>query len=234
MTSIGSLNEKSLHAALKAWCLQPGDRTEVPVDGYIIDIVRGDLLIEVQTRNFSAIKAKLLTLTARCPVRLIYPITQQKWIVKLPGNGRETEWRRKSPKHGTLFHVFEELVSFPELLANPNFSLHIVFIQEEEVRRHDSRRGWRRKGWITHERRLLHIMDEHVFNGPHDMEPLIPTNLPNSFTTAELSRALKSPRRVAQKMVYCLERMNLLTRIAKRGNAIVYRRSKPLATGTSV
>ena len=48
MTSIGSLHEKSLHAALKAWCLQPGDHTEVPVDGYIIDIVRGDLLIEVQ------------------------------------------------------------------------------------------------------------------------------------------------------------------------------------------
>ncbi len=53
MNTIGSLNEKSLHAALKAWCLQPGDQTEVPVDGYIIDIVRGDLLIEVQTRNFS-------------------------------------------------------------------------------------------------------------------------------------------------------------------------------------
>lgn len=43
----------------------------LPVDGYIIDIVRGDLLIEVQTRNFSALKAKLLTLTAKCPVRLI-------------------------------------------------------------------------------------------------------------------------------------------------------------------
>lgn len=227
MTSIGSLNEKALHAALKAWCLQPGDQTEVPVHGYIIDIVRGDLLIEIQTRNFSAIKAKLLTLTAQYPVRLIYPIAQQKWIVKQPTHGHGKLIRRKSPKRGTLFQMFEELVSFPELLISPNFSLHIVSIQEEEVRRHDTRRGWRRKGWITHERRLLHVMEEHFFANPKDMEFLIPTNLPDTFTTADLANALNTSRRSARKIAYCLDRMNLFTRIGKRGNAIVYGRSKP-------
>lgn len=226
MTAIGSLNEKSLHADLKAWCLQPGDRTEVPLDGYIIDIVRGDLLIEIQTRNFSAIKAKLLALTAQRPVRLLYPIAQQKWIVKLPANGAGKQSRRKSPKHGTLFHLFEELVSFPELLRHPNFSLHIVSIQEEEVRRHDKRRGWRRKGWITHERRLLHVIEEHRFEDPKDMACLVPTSLPDTFTTAELATALKTSRRVAQKMAYCMDRMNLFTRLGKRGNAIVYGRAK--------
>jgi hypothetical protein len=231
MASIGSLNEKSLHAALKAWCLQPGDRTEVPVGGYIIDIVRGDLLIEVQTRNFSAIKDKLLTLTRQRPVRLIYPIAQQKWIVKLPTDGHGRQRRRKSPKRGTLFQVFEELVSFPELLANPNFSLHIVSIQEEEVRRHDKRRGWRRKEWITHERRLLHVMEEHFFENPEDMAFLIPANLPDMFTTADLANALNMSRRFARKMAYCLDRMNLLTRIGKRGNAKVYGRSKPVWRG---
>ena len=231
MISIGSLNEKSLHAALKAWYLQPGDQTEVPVDGYIVDIVRGDLLIEIQTRNFSAIKAKLLTLTAQCPVRLIYPIAQQKWIVKLPTNGDGKQCRRKSPKRGTLFHIFEELVSFPKLLINPNFSLHIVSIQEEEVRCYDGRRGWRRKGWITHERRLLQVMEEHFFENPEDMEFLIPTSLSDTFTTTDLASALNTSRRLAQKMAYCLDRMNLFTRIGKRGNAIVYRRSKSVWRG---
>ncbi|MFC1853001.1 hypothetical protein ACFL27_22620 [candidate division CSSED10-310 bacterium] len=228
MASIGSLNEKSLHAALKAWCLQPGDQTEVPVDGYFIDIVRGDLLIEIQTRNFSAIKAKLLTLTAKHPVQLIYPIAQQKWIVKLPTDGHRRQRRRKSPKRGTLFQIFEELVSFPELLAHPNFTLHIVSIQEEEVRCHDRRRGWRRKGWVTHDRRLLHVMEGHFFEHPEDMEFLIPTNLSDMFTTADLAKALNTSHRFAQKMAYCLDRMNLFIRIGKRGNAIVYGRSKSL------
>ena len=231
MTSIGSLNEKSLHAALKAWRLQPGDLTEVPVDGYIIDIVRGDLLIEIQTRNFSAIKAKLHKLTALHPVRLIYPIAQQKWIKKLATEGHSKQRRRKSPKRGRLFQIFEELVSFPELLTNPNFSLFIVLIQEEEVRRFDKRRGWRRKGWVTHERRLLQVLQEHFFENPEDMEFLIPKNMSDTFTTADLAFALNTSRHFARKMAYCLDRMNLFTRIGKRGNAIVYERSKSVGTG---
>lgn len=234
MPSIGSLNEKALHMALKAWCLQPGDQTEVPFEGYIIDIVRGEQLIEIQTRNFSAIKAKLLALTAKSPVRLLYPIAQQKWIVKLPANGSAKPSRRKSPKHGTLLHLFDELVSFPELLAHPNFSLHVVSIEEEEARRFDSRRGWRRKGWITHERRLLRVVEEHRFENPKDLAALIPTSLPETFTTTELASALKTSRRLAQKMAYCLARMNLFTRIGKRGNAILYRRVKPAERGHKV
>ena len=54
MTGIGLLNEKPLHASLKQWYARPGDRFEVPVDGFVIDIVRRrenegseeDLLIE--------------------------------------------------------------------------------------------------------------------------------------------------------------------------------------------
>ena len=78
--AIGTLNEKPLHAALKAWYAQPGDQLEAKVDGYIIDIVRGDLLVEIQTRNFAAIKRKLLALVPHHPVQLVYPIAREKWI----------------------------------------------------------------------------------------------------------------------------------------------------------
>ena len=224
MKGIGSLNEKALHAALKDWYVQPGDRVEVPLDGYVIDIVRDDLLIELQTRNFSAIKTKLRDLTKRHPVRLLYPLAAEKWIVKWPTEERPKSSRRKSPKRGKLLDVFHELVSLPELLLHPNFSLHVLLIQEEEVRRHDPRRGWRRKGWVTHERRLLEVQEEVVFDQPDDFAFLLPEELPSSFTTAELAQALQSPRHFAQKMAYCLVRMQSITQIGKRGNAKVYRR----------
>ena len=35
---ISTLNEKPLHAGLKEWYARPGDRIEVPVDGFLIDI----------------------------------------------------------------------------------------------------------------------------------------------------------------------------------------------------
>ena len=59
---IGTLNEKPLHAALKDWYAQPGDQFEVSVDGFVVDLVRGDLLVEVQTGNFAAIKRKVKAL----------------------------------------------------------------------------------------------------------------------------------------------------------------------------
>ncbi len=41
MNGIGTLQENSLHAALKNWYAQPGDQLEIMVDGYVIDLVRG-------------------------------------------------------------------------------------------------------------------------------------------------------------------------------------------------
>src|SRR5262245_50814740 len=135
---IGLLNEKALHASLKKWYALPGDRFEVPVDGFVIDIVRDDLLIEIQTRNFSAIKSKLTTLLTSRRVRLIYPIVHEKWIVRSARGKRGRVTRRKSPKKGRWEDLFWEMVSIPQLLSNPNFSLELLMIREEEVRRYDN------------------------------------------------------------------------------------------------
>jgi len=215
--------EKSLHIQLKEWYAQPGDGVEVPLEGFIIDIVRGELLVEIQTQNFSAIKDKLIALIPHHPVRLVYPIAREKWIVKLAKEGEGRPSRRKSPKRGALVEVFEELVSFPQLLGDPNFSLEVLFIQEEEVRRYDRRRGWRRRGWVTEERHLLHVLEPQRFACPADMRHLIPEGLNEPFSTADLATAISRSRRFACKMAYCLREMGLIEPVAKQGNAILYR-----------
>jgi len=219
---IGTLNESPLHANLKAWYARPDDRFEVAVDGFIVDIVRGDLLVEIQTANFSSIKRKLTALTANHRVRLVYPVAREKWIVKLARNGRGQPKRRKSPKRGSVEDVFRELVSFPHLLADPSFSLDVLLVQEEEVRHYDARRRWRRRGWVTDERRLLQVVGSRIFETPADVAALIPTSLAEPFTTAELSAAIGRPRRLAQKMAYCLREMGTISPVGKRGNAILY------------
>jgi hypothetical protein len=223
---IGMLNEKPLHAALKKWYARPNDLFEVSVDGFIVDIVRGDLLVEIQTRNFAAIKQKLTKLTVRHPVRLVYPIAREKWIVKVAQDGHTPLGRRKSPKRGAFEQVFEELVSFPGLLSSPNFSLDVLLVQEEEIRRYDGTRGWRRKGWVTHERRLLRVVDQRLFETPADMAALIPHTLAEPFTTAELAAAIGKSRRLAQKMAYCLREMGATEPVGKRGNAILYTQTR--------
>lgn len=222
MVSIGLLNEKPLHAALKEWYARPGDQFEVPVDGYVIDLVRGDLLVEIQTGNFSSIKSKLVDLTASYPVRLVYPIAREKWIVKLAQGESGSPTRRKSPKRGEKFDLFWELVSFPALVSRPNFSIEVLLTQEDEVRRYTGERMWRRRGWVTEERQLIDVVERAVYETPADLAGLLPPGLKMPFTTKDLAQVIGRGRELAQKMAYCLRKMGVITYAGKRGRARLY------------
>ena len=97
--------EYSLHSEIKDWYKISGDELEVKVEDFIVDILRGKLLIEIQTRNFSAIKKKLIKLLLNNQVRLVYPIAKLKWIVHVSRSGEFVK-RRKSTKKGKLLDLF--------------------------------------------------------------------------------------------------------------------------------
>jgi hypothetical protein len=226
MTTIGLLNEKPLHAALKQWYAQPGDRLEAPVDGYVIDIVRGELLLEIQTGSFGAIRPKLAALLPTHPIRLIYPIAQEKWIVKRAATPGHAPVRRKSPKRGRVEDLFRELVSFPHLLAQENFSLEVLLIQEEELRRPAQQKRWRGSGWRTEERRLLRVVERRLFAEPEHWLALLPPGLAEPFTTRDLADAAGLRRALAQKMAYCLRKMDAIEAVGKRERSVLYRTVK--------
>lgn len=227
MTHIGTLQETSLHAALKAWYARPGDETEAAVDGFLIDLRRGDTLIEIQTRNFAAMKRKLPQLVEHYPVRLIHPIAQEKWIVKSEADGETILSRRKSPRRGQVEMLFKELVSFPQLAAHPNFTLEIVLTQEEEWQRlakrgNGRRTAWRRKGWAIYDRRLLSVVEQVVLASPADYRRFLPETLPASFTNHDLAAAAHQPLYLTQKMTYCLRQIGVIESVGRRGRAALY------------
>jgi hypothetical protein len=219
---IGTLSEQSLHAALKRWYAQPGDQLEASVDGYVIDLVRDDELIEIQTSSFVSIRHKLRDLVQRHRVRLVYPVAVDRWIVRQSPDGSEQLGRRRSPKHGRLEQVFSELVSFPRLVRVPRFTLEVVLVQDEEVRRKDGKGSWRRKGWSIHDRRLLAVSKQIPLSFPSAYRDLVPAELPEPFTSRELSQILELSRRLAQQMAYCLRKMGVLDVVGKRRNAYLY------------
>ena len=221
---VGTLGEKPLHAALKRWYSEDGDLIEEPVDGFVIDIVRDGLLIEIQTRGFSSMKRKLTKLLDEHTVHLVHPIAAAKWIVKVDDAGGVVS-RRKSPKRGTVFSLFEELVSFPELVGHRGLSIEVLLIHEEEERRFDGNKSWRRKGWAVEERRLLEVVDRFLVDSPTDLATMLPEELATEFTTADLAESLQQPRRLAQQMAYCLRKMGVIEPVGKRGRAILYARA---------
>jgi hypothetical protein len=220
---VGTLRETPLHASLKQWCARDGDRLEVPVDGFVIDLVRDDSLVEIQTRGFSSMKRKLTALLdLGHRVRIVHPIAARKWIVKLGADGEEID-RRRSPKHGDYVDVFGELVSFPALVTHPSLTIEVLLTHEEEYRVHDPARAWRRRGWVVQERRLIGVVDAMEIRGPEDLASMLPGELPEPFTTADLAESLSRTRRIAQQMAYCLRHADVIEEVGRRGNTIEYR-----------
>jgi hypothetical protein len=189
----------------------------------VIDLVREDLLIEVQTRGFSSMKQKVVSLLGDGHrVRIVHPIPIDRWIVKVDTDGTVLS-RRRSPKHGTPIDIFSELVSFPDLLVDPCLEVEVLMTIEEEYRRHTPGRSWRRKGWSVVERRLIEVVDTMRLAGVTDLSALLPSELPDPFTTADLAGKLGKPRRSAQQMTYCLRKAGAIEIAGKDGNALEYR-----------
>jgi len=219
---IGTLAEKSLHAAIKSYLARPGDQIETSLDGYVIDILRGQQIIEVQTGNFSAMKRKLKTLLeSGHRVRVVYPLPAGKWIVRQTGNG-ELIGRRKSPTQRHPVEVFRQLVYISHILPHPNFSLEVLLTHQEEIWRDDGQGSWRRKGWSLHDHQLLEIVGRVCFESADDYLMLIPRDLPRPFTNRELARALNISPGLAGKMTYTLHKASWLVQVGKQGRALLF------------
>jgi hypothetical protein len=221
VTAIGSLNEKPLHSSLKEWYRGEGDQVEVPMEGFVIDLVRGELLIEIQTRGFSSMRRKFDHLLDSHPIRLVHPVAAEKWIVKLDEAGRQVS-RRRSPKRGIAADACAELVSFPSLLSHPNFTLEIALAEEEEVRRPDTAKGWRRGGYVIDERRLVTVLETVELAAPTDLLMLLPDGLPDPFTSADLAAGLGRSRHLAQEVAYCLRVSGAADAVGRDRRGILY------------
>jgi hypothetical protein len=215
------MNEYSLHSAIKNWYSLPGDKLEVRVDDFVIDIVRETLLIEIQTKNFSAIKKKLTKLLENHEVRLVYPIPKQKWIVHVTESG-EIVRRRKSPKNGRLFDLFYELVRTPNLIKGENFSLEVLMIEEEEVRCNDGKGSWRRRGASIKDRKLMNVNSKTLFKNEKDFLRFLPSDLVKPFTNRKLAKLNGVSINLARKITYCLRKMDAITTVGKKGKELIF------------
>jgi hypothetical protein len=217
---IGALNETPFHAALKAAVAPPGAAFEVAVEGFVIDAVAGGILIEVQTRGVGALRRKLERLLPRHHVRLVLPVSRERWIVRR--EGEVVLSRRRSPKRGSTAHAFAELVAIPTLLDHPHLVVEVVVVDDEEERVHQPGRAWRKRGWVTVDRRLVAVVERRSFGGARAWLELLPPGLPDPFTTLDLARSLRIPRPLAQRAAYVLRESGVLRDVGVRARSRLY------------
>lgn len=210
------LREGPLHAALKAMLARPGDRLEVPVGRFVIDLVRADgELVEVQTGGFAPLGPKLDALLDEHRFRIVHPIAAERRIVRVDEDGEITSVRR-SPRRAGVVDVFDRLVAFPSLLTHPHLTLDVLLLREDHVRAgRPIRKGRRTRD--PGERRLVEVLDRVELRGPDDVLGALPPLPSDPFSTRELAALLGCNVLLAQRTVYCLRAIGVIEAAGKRG-----------------
>ncbi|MGD0408461.1 MAG: hypothetical protein ABSB34_05620 [Candidatus Limnocylindrales bacterium] len=220
---LSTYREGSLHASAKEIYARDGGVTEANVAGFVVDVVRDDELVEIQTGSFASAARKLRRLVVDHRIVLVYPIAVERWLLRVDADGAVLA-RRRSPKRGRPFDLFEELVAFPELVAHPNFRVELPMIREEEVRGPipaDARYRYPREWWRL-DRRLLEIVETIRIDDPADLLALLPPGLPSPFTTADIAAASRRSKRLSMRAAYCLSKAGAIRSLGRAGRLIAY------------
>jgi len=213
--------ETTLHRQLKALYAGPDAACEVQVDGYRIDAVVSDRLIEIQQASLSALRTKVRTLLDKHRVLIVKPLAANKLIIRRDPKSHRIVSQRRSPQHETVWDLFLELVHFRDVFPHPRLTLEVVLVDIDEYRNERPTRR-RRRAHSVQDRILRRLGERHRFQTADDLLRLLPDDLPPEFTTVELAAALDLPRWWAQKIAYCLRNMQAVETIGKRRHAWLY------------
>jgi len=223
---IGTLSEKTLHAVLKHYLEPDSSRHEVKVGSHVADILEEDGIVEIQTRNFFGLKKKFDDLLAAYPITVVYPVAHTKWLCWIDPKTGEVSARRKSPKTGSACDCFLEFHRIVPYLKSERLRFRILLIDLVEYRYLD---GWSRdkkSGSTRCERIPESLFDEIDLEKPADFQKLIPENLPEPFSSADLSKAARIGVSAAQAGLRVLFAVGAVERCGKRKNALLYQKTR--------
>ena len=222
VSTIGTKRESSLHRSLKFRYSGDNGATETLSGAYVCDActAKGEL-IEVQTGSFGPLREKVKNLTKKDKVRIIHPIIIQKHIELYDTNGCLLH-RRKSPRKGNLWDLFNVLVYAPELALIKNLAIELAVIDAVEKRIDDGKGSWRRKGVRITDRQLGAWRHSVILKSPGDYRQFVPFKKNESFTAMDLGEKAGINAALARKTLYVLAKIGLVEQTGKQGRAYLY------------
>jgi len=223
MRPIGTRNETSLHRDLKFSYAGQDGRTEAEVDGFVADgISASGEFIEIQTTNFAVLREKIKKFTARGKVRIVYPAIITKYLEVFTVGGKRV-YRRKSNRRGTPWDLFNALVYAPDLPFLPRVSIELVLVDASEQRVRDGKGSWRRKGLSIRDRQLITVHERISLEKLSDYRRFVPFQKKEEFTSASLAEKAGVSLVLAQKTLYVLTKLGIVSRTGKQRNTLIYR-----------
>ena len=220
-SGFGTLNERTLHSAVKAYIEPDRAFREVAFGGFIADILRDGAITEVQTGSVTPLVKKLLRLPPEVPVTIALPIVREKTICMIDENG-ELISRRRSPKKSSFAESFYQLPRLLPLAGRDQLWLRLILLDADEYRstlpvQRIGRRDCRRIDRIP-----TRIVEDRTLAFPGELAGLLP-GLPPVFTREELKRATRLSDRGMSGGLSALIKLGVVEQAGKDGRKNLYR-----------
>lgn len=220
---IGTLGEKSLHAALKYYFEPCPENHEQPLGGFVADAVGENGVIEIQSRSLFKLIPKLDAFLEACPVTVVHPLIGKKWVAWYTPEGVPVS-RTRAPGKLRLTDAVPELYALKYMLDNPRFHFCICVVEAEEQRLLDGVGKDRKRRSTRLDRIPLALMQEVHFDCPADYMQLFPADVPEVFGSREIAQVGHMSRDTARILLNLLCYLELIQPAEQRGNAKYYRR----------
>lgn len=226
--SVGTQNEKLIHATLKNYYAPYCDEQEIKIGNYFADAVSEDGIFEIQTRGLYRLKEKLRAFLEHSRVTVVYPIISEYKNVFINSDTGETVKESSARKIKSELKIFEELYSIREFLTNKNLTVILCFLKAEKriyfkgdsKNLPDMRNKYERKKCVI-QKIPIEILKEEKLEDSRDYSRFIPGGISGEFTKKQLSAAAKESCSSLRTEV--LRTVGLIEKTGKIKNEIVYR-----------
>ena len=208
---IGSLNEHTLHLALKKYIEPDAAYHEIDCGDFVADIKRDDVIFEIETTSFTRMSKKLGYFLQNNRVTVVYPIAVKRYVVWIDPSSSEMSKPKISPKKGRACDVCDELFKIRDYITSPNFTLRLVFTEEEHHKVRVGKRGSKRENRIP-----IAIVSEKDYRTPEDYASLVDTIPDGEFTAKTFGEVNKLRGR---NLWYTLQVLISASVIEKKGSA---------------
>ncbi len=222
--SVGTRNEKLIHAALKNYYAPHLDEQEKRIGKYIADAVTESGIYEIQSRSLYLLREKLEEFSPYARVNVVHPVeteTRTVYISKETGEiVRETPFRSSFQK----LRLFEELYTLRGFI--PERAAVIIVKLKTEKRVYfsgknipDIRNRRVRKGLVIEKYPLL-IKEELKLFCAEDYAIWLPEGLPGLFTKKEFCERAHESRSSLRLEV--LREVGLIVKTGQIGSSYIY------------
>ena len=223
--SVGTQNEKLIHAVLKNYYAPYSDEQEIKIGRYFADAVSEDGIFEIQTKALYRLREKLADFTAAAFVTVVHPVEYETRTVYISTDSgevvKETPFRKADPK----VKIFDELYSVRDYLGHERVRFILARLRvEKRVYFSGSKlpelrsRSVRKK--LTIEKVPLKLLSETVLHSKEDYRIYLPEGLPQQFTKKEFTKLSKDGGTSLRLEV--LRAAGLIKQVGTKGRSYVY------------